>query len=227
MIEATDQSLKEWIGTVVQGADVRLTPPVDSGDSRVVSLYLMDLLPAPRASTSRRLPLQISLRYLVTAWDENPEDAHRVLGDLVFAAMEHPGFEVELGTLSTEAWAAFGVAPRPAFMLRLPLQIERPEPQVPHVHRPVEVRIAPAVSLSGLLVGPGDIPLGDVRVELPTLQLSTHTDAQGRFRFGAVPAEPSTKELRVRIKGSDRLVKVEHNRDAREPMVIRFETMEV
>ncbi len=227
MIEDADRRLKDWAKTVLEDAEISLGPPRALDSASVVSLYLTDILPAPRTSTSRRLPLQTSLRYLVTAWADKPETEHRQLGDLVFAAMEHPEFEVELAAQPAEFWLAFGIAPRPAFMLRLPVQVERPEPQIGRIRHPVEVRFSPAVSLAGRLVGPADVPLSGAQVELASLQLTTRTDATGRFRFAAVPAQPDTKELRIRLKGNERRVKVTHGADSAQPLVIRFDTMEV
>ena len=227
MIEDADRRLKDWAETVIGDAEVSLAPPRVAESKRVVSLYLTDILPAPRTSTSRRLPLQASLRYLVTAWSDDPETEHRQLGKLVFAAMEHPDFEVELAAQPAEFWLAFGIAPRPAFMLRLALQMERPEPHTGLVLYPPGVRVSPVVGLAGRLVGPHDIPLSGATIEVASLQLTTRTDAKGRFRFAAVPAQPDTKELCIRLKGTERRVKVAHGADSAQPLVIRFDTMEV
>ncbi len=227
MIGDADRHLKDWAVTVLGNAEVSLAPPREVKAKRLVSLYLTDILPAPRTSTSRRLPLQTSLRYLVTAWADDPETEHQLLGQLVFAAMEHPEFEVELAAQPAEFWLAFGIAPRPAFMLRLPVHMERPEPQTGRIRHPVDVRFSPAVSLAGLLVGPRDIPLSGAQIELASLQLTTRTDAKGRFRFAAVPAQPDTKELCIRLKGTERRVRVTHGAGSAQPLVIRFDTMEV
>lgn len=140
MIDRIDRLLKDWVGTVLEDTEVWLLPPRELADKRAVGLYLIDLLHTPPVHNSRRLALQISLRYLVTTWAEHPEDAHRMLGDLVFAAMEHTEFEVDLEPVPTELWSAFGLAPRPSFRLRLPLRRERPEPAIPRVRTPVEVK---------------------------------------------------------------------------------------
>ncbi|HZH77837.1 MAG TPA: hypothetical protein VEY88_17555, partial [Archangium sp.] len=48
------------------------------------------------------------------AGGDSPERAHHVLGQLVFAAMEEPEFEVDLAPLPVALWSALGVPPRPA-----------------------------------------------------------------------------------------------------------------
>jgi hypothetical protein len=61
---------------------------------------------------NHRPPLGISLRYLVTTWCENVKEAHRLLGDLMLAALEETKFEVEAIPAPVELWRAFGIAPR-------------------------------------------------------------------------------------------------------------------
>jgi hypothetical protein len=203
-----------------------LSLPREPVAAPLAAFYLLDLLHAPRTSDSRRLPLQLALRYLVATFAADPLASHRMLGTLAFAAMEHPGFEVELEGVPVGVWGALGLPPVPAFLLRVPLVMERPEPQVPLVRQPVELRVMPALSLSGRVVGPDDIPLSNARVDLPMLQASTHTDARGHFCFGAVPARPETKELRVRVRNTERSVQVRQGAGSAQPLLIRFDTTE-
>ncbi|MCU0518329.1 MAG: DUF4255 domain-containing protein, partial [Oscillatoria sp. Prado101] len=84
----------------------------------------------PPLRGSQRTPLQAAARYLVTTWAGTPEDAHRLLGDLLFAAMDSAAFQAELNPLPAAAWTAFGLPPQPSFVLRVPLQIARPQPPV-------------------------------------------------------------------------------------------------
>lgn len=225
MIQQVDQDLKEWVGSVVSGVDVSLGPPQDAGERLRVEVYLLDLLHTPPATGSRTPPLQISLRYLVTTWAETPEDAHRILGELVFAAMAHKTFEVELEPLSMQLWRALGVLPRPCFMLRVPLRMERPEPKGPRVRRPVEVQHTSLTSLSGVVVGPRDLPLPDARVELPALGLAVRTDSKGRFRFASVPTERPNLHVLVKAKGGEASAQVRSGRN-QEPLIIHFDVLE-
>lgn len=227
MIEEVGRRLQDWAKGLLHDAEVSLAAPGTADGKRVVGVYLTDILPAARTSRARRLPLQASLRYLVTAWAERVEAEHQLLGSVLFAAMEHPEFEVELTPQSAEFWRAFGIAPRPSFMLRLPVQVQRPEPPIARIRHPVEVRFSPAVSLAGLLLGPSDQPLSGAQVELLSLGLSTRTDTKGRFWFAAVPPEPETKELCIRLRGHERRVRVQHGGGGAHPLVIRFDTMEV
>ncbi len=116
MIDQVDGRLEDWIGTVLEGTNVSLAAPSGTETGRGIGLYLMELMHTPPPRGARRPPLQISLRYLVTTWAEKSEEAHRMLGELVFAAMEHPEFEVERDPVPVTLWTALGVAPRPSFM---------------------------------------------------------------------------------------------------------------
>jgi hypothetical protein len=228
LIEELDQRLKEWAEAIVPDVGVRFTPPNDSDAAPAIYLYLLDLVPeTPAASAGRTPPLQVGLRYLTTVRAESPQEAHRMLGHLVSAAMESPDFKVELDPPAAAFWSALGIVPRPAFMLRVPLRLPRPEPKVGRVRKPAEVHHSPLTSLVGVLLGPGELPVCDARVELGSPRLTTHTDSRGFFRFAAVPAEPSEKRLQIRAKGYEQTVTVEHVAGDRKPLVIHFEAMEV
>ncbi|WP_309893001.1 carboxypeptidase regulatory-like domain-containing protein [Archangium sp.] len=209
MIDEVDQRLRTWVGRVLGGAPVSLAVPDRETVDRGVGLYLLELGPAPPPRTARRPPLRVSLCYLVTAGAESPERAHHVLGELVFAAMEEPDFEVDLSPVPVAMWTALGVLPRPSFRLRVPLERERPMPVVPRVKVPLITRTVPSTALLGRVVGPGDLPITDAVVELPSMGLSARTDTWGRFRFASVPADTPLGRLEVRAKGAVLAVRAE------------------
>lgn len=222
MIEDVDQRLKDWVGTVLTGTAVSLLPPLDQTAEPLVGLYLLDLHPSPPAKGPRRRPLQILLRYLVTTSAQQPEEAHSMLYSLVFAAMEEPGFEVDLEPVSPSLWTAFGSLPRPAFMLRLPLRLARPQEEVKFIQAPIEMQHSPMAGMGGVLMGPDDIPIANARVELPAQHLTTRSDAHGRFWFAAVPAKPTVKHFRIQARGRDFAVEVERKADDQEPLIIHI-----
>jgi len=223
MIDQIDEQLRAWIRETLDVPPPSLSPPDDAQKDRGVNLYLLELVDKPPTRGTRRTPLQIALRYLVTTWADEPEEAHRLLGELVFAAMEKPDLEVELEPIPATTWAALGVKPRPSFVLRVPLQLERPEAAVKLVREPLVVQDAPSTSLRGIVLGPGDAPLARALVELPVLRVSTHTDARGQFEFSNVPGKPFTRRLYVRAKGRELDVTLEQTV---EPIVIRFDSFE-
>lgn len=222
VIDDVDQRLKDWVGTVLAGAVVSLSPPVDQGAEPLVGLYLLDLHPSPPARGPRRRPLQILLRYLVTTSAQQPEEAHSMLWALVFAAMEEPGFEVDLEPVSASLWTAFGALPRPAFMLRLPLRFARPQQDVKFIQAPIEMQHSPMTGMGGVLMGPDDMPVANARVELIAHHLATQTDTRGRFWFAAVPAKPTVKRIRIQARGRDFAVEAEHQAGDQEPLIIHI-----
>jgi hypothetical protein len=225
VIEQADKQLKEWVAEVLDGVDASFGPPSDSRSGRGVSLYLIDLVEKPPPRTTKRPPLQLSLRYLVTTWATEPEDAHRLLGKLVFDAMARPEFDVELDPLAPSVWAALQCAPRGSFVLRVPLRKDQPEIPVKPVLRPLRVQSSQIASLSGVVLGPGDEPVVRARVELPALEISTQTDLNGRFEFPFVPSDPPIRRLMVRAKGRQISVSGDAVTKSR-PLVIRFDPWE-
>lgn len=225
MAEEFDERLRSWISSEVPGAEVSLAAPKSQHSGRGVGLYLLELMQSPPPSTSKRPPLQLALRYLITAWSDKPEDAHEMLVGLMFAAMENRDFQVELEPIPLTVWTAFGVPPQPSFVLRMPLRQERPQPQTKLV-RELKIQSSPIVSFHGLLLGPGDVPLSDCRVEVPSLDLSTSTDRKGRFYFPGMPAA-GPKKLLIKAKGREMPVSSEDNYpDSKTPLVIHFSLLE-
>lgn len=205
MIDAIDRELQEWLKATVPKTTVSFAaPPAEAGDKPVVSCYLLALATAPPtrgAATGGPAPQQFALRYLISVSASVAEEAHRVLGPLVFAAMDRPGCEVELDMLPADLWLALGVVPRPSFMLRVPLRLARPEPSVGVVLHPIVINHSPLRSLIGRVVGPGDVPLAGARLDLPSLHLSTRSDHRGHFTFPPIPADPLPKELVITARG--------------------------
>src|SRR6266849_2112146 len=83
MVEEFDSRLKDWVGRAIQGVELSLAAPDAVKTGRGVGLYLLELIQSPPPSTSRRPPLQLTVRYLITAWSDKPEDAHQILVELM------------------------------------------------------------------------------------------------------------------------------------------------
>lgn len=228
MIDQVDQRLKDWIHATLSETDVSLAQPSDEMTGRCIGMYLMEVVRTPTArGNARRPPLQISLRYLVTSWAEDPEEAHRMLGELIFAAMEKSEFEVESDPSPVALWTAFNTAPRPSFVLRVPLRLERPQEKIPLVRKPPIIKNSPMVPLEGQILGPEGIPLKGARVEVPGLQISTSTDSRGRFAFSAVPVNPPLKRLIITFKGSEHVFSPEQPITEMAPLLIHLKELEV
>ncbi len=195
-----DDLLVTWAREILPGSEPLLTPPGTASGQSAVNLYLLALAASPPLRGPEPTPLQLMARYLVTAWDADPTQAHTMLDALVFNAMRHPLFEVDLTPLSYELWAGFQMNPQLAFVLCIPVVVVDPVPQVPIVREPPTLSGIPMVTLRGILLGPGEIPLANARVEYPSLQRTVRTNAQGEFTLRGLPAEPRTKALRIKAK---------------------------
>lgn len=198
-----DQRLQEWIGNLARPAKVFLAAPSEMEGKSGVSLHLLELVTTPPPRGVHRPPLSISLRYLITTWIEDVAQAHRLLGELMFAAMEEQEFEVEQHPLPLLAWQTLGVAPRPAVLLKVPLHKPRPDKLAPRVRGKMSVRFGGMRPLQGQVFGPGRVPIMAATVTLPLLQMTARTDYQGRFHFAAVPTEPPVTELQVNARGRE------------------------
>jgi hypothetical protein len=226
VIHETDHQLTDWIGTVLQDTTVVLTPPGTVSDGRGVSLYLMELAPSPPLRGTERPPLQVELRYLITTWAESPDEAHRLLGELLFAALERNDVDVELRPLTGDIWSALNMAPVPSFVLRVPLRRERPIPPAPRVRTPLRIEPVTLGPLAGIVLLPDGTPLSGARVELAALELNTRTDGRGRFRFPSVPAGYEGSPLHVTAKGRTVIAAPPTADTPQRTMVVRFDTGE-
>jgi carboxypeptidase family protein len=227
MIERIGQEIRDWIGSIITGAEVVLGLPSDDSQRAQVGLYLMDLSQTNRARVGKLTPFKINLRYLVMVRSPQAEEAQRLLGELIFAALQKlekgpPEFEVVVEPLPVEAWAALGAAPQPSFFLRAPLRLERPEPALPIVTEPVVLQPSPMRMLSGMVLESGGMPIMGARVELLTLGIATRTDEMGRFRFAGVPSNGQLKLL-ARAKGQTKEVNYSVGD---EPLEIRLHLLE-
>ncbi len=220
--EADDQ-LKDWAGQVLKGVRVSFAAPAESSDAEQISFHLLEIAQDPPARTLRRAPLQVRLRYLVTTTAKEPSAAHRLLGELLFAALARTDVEVDEAPVPVDVWAALKVAPRAAFMLQVPFTRELPEVRGPLVTKPMVQRAVVGSALHGVVLGPQDFPLANATVEVPSLSLSAKCDPKGRFTFANVPSSPPV-QLRVRAKGDVQTFTAPASLDG--PMTIRFQLKE-
>jgi len=222
MIHEVDELIEAWVGEVVD-AKISFGCPDEPPDEPGVQIYLLGVALRPPLRERPLPPLELSLRYLITTWPNSAKDAHRQLGELAFAAMEHDAFEVELEPLTAAEWSALHCIPRPALVVRAPAKRERPAPHAKLVRHPIVVEQSPAVTVSGRVVGPGDVPLSGARVEIPALGLATRSDSHGGFAFRTVPAEPRTRRFRVNAKGRQVVLDTDLGITPDQPLVVRFD----
>jgi hypothetical protein len=202
VITAADGRLSAWASELLPKVTLSFDAPAAGREGEGVSLYLYELAPGPEQPAAGGR-LQASLRYLVTTWAVTTERAHELLGTLLLAALQEPGFEVDPQPAAAGLWTALRLVPQPSFTLWLPVRQELGRPVAAPVRRPLELRATGLAPLDGTVLGPDQAPLAGANVELPALQLAAITDWRGRFSFPAVPAEPLPKELLVKARGRE------------------------
>jgi hypothetical protein len=219
MLDDVDRFLAEWLAEATGGAQIEIAPPSASSSHAVLSLHLLDLLPSEPTSGPRRHPLQLSLRYLVSAHAAQASEAHALLGRAAFAALEHPQIQPEFKVIDSDLWRAFGVAPQPGFFLRVPVGLVEPVSEAPPVRFPAEIRVGGIRALRGRVVGPARERLARATVTLPDLNLVTETDENGEFSFPGIPSEPSVRRLGVAARGRQSETEVSLSAD---PLIVGF-----
>jgi hypothetical protein len=223
MIDEVDQQLSSWVEEVLPGASVTFEGPATA--THDVGLYLFELADLPPARGEERPPLQVRLGYLVTTSGSDVGLAHKRLGTLLFAALKHPGWEVRFPGDTAELWRAVGEPPRAGFILAVPLRQPVVAEPAPPVRGPLRVQGTTSRAMEGVVVGPGDVPISDAFVEIPSLALTTRSDGRGRFRFAAVPTSPAEQHLRVRAKAREFPFTVDSSKPP--PFVLRLDLAKV
>lgn len=227
MIDGVDERLERWCKEHAPHAKVSFVPPAAPAKEAGVCFQLFELTPdASARSMKDPAPLKIKLGYVVSTWAEDLKEMHRLLGVLVLAAMENPDWEVEASP-PPALWSAFGWTGRPAFCLRVPLQQERPQRQVPKVRSHLVLKQSPMRSLYGRVLGPNQVAIMGASVAIPALGQLTRTDHEGRFVFPAVPSDPPVRLIRVNAKGREVSIQPEQPLAPDRPLILQLNESEI
>jgi hypothetical protein len=237
VIHQVDAALRKWCDAALKrlkpSADfaVFVGPPNRAPDGPHVGLHLLDVRPGSPRLNTRQPIVEIVTRYAVTAYNaDDATESHRILGELLLSILETPALpdggspdallkiEADLVSLQPADWLAFGVPPRPAFLIRVPIHRARALPDAPTVTEGIDVDWRSLRRLSGTVLGPNDVPLPGAEVRLNALGLTAYTDPAGRFQIASVPASEEDIQLDVRFNGRERQVSAKPGR----PIVIRL-----
>lgn len=225
-LTGADKRLRSWIGPVAGDVPVSFGVPADGGEDASITAYLIGLEPTTKlgGDSHRPAPVVVRLRYLVCADAPDPRRALELLDSVLEAALDAAGLEVDLTPMPVETWLALGVRPRPAFTVRLSAQHAREAEKTPVVRVPLRLTGATIRSLTGRLLGPGDVALAGSEVTLAATGATSRTSPSGAFVFRTVPAGPGPIRLAVRAKG--RAFTVEVDPAEAEPVVVRCDLSE-
>ena len=199
MFDEIDKKPENWVIEVVSGLKISFDISADELDKSDVCIYLLDVSPAPPGRGVRLPPLQIMLRYLVFPCGSDPKETHQLLGKLLISALENGEFEIENKPPPIEIWQAFGIVPKPAHTSVVPFKYERKEKLAPNVRYPLTIKQTVLENLQGK-VSVNQIPMADVKIDIPLLKIYTKTDNRGFFQFSSLPSQPTDKNLLIRVK---------------------------
>ena len=204
MNERIDDRISSWVRKALPGVAVTVgAPSADGLGERGVSLYLWQLRPKPPLGSVRHDVLQVSLEYLVRTWAPDPSDAHEMLLELAYSAMQEPGFEVDLEPLDPSVWLALGVPPEPAIRLTVPSQRTIAARRARPVLHPLGVTATALSSLSGWVRSPDGSPSPAPGSRSLAIDRRSRTGADGRFRLDAIPTGTTPLRVRVSAKGKE------------------------
>jgi hypothetical protein len=223
VIDEVDQEVTRWVEDVLPGVSVTLDGPAAA--TADVGLHLFEIADLPPARGEERPPLQVRLGYLVTTSGSDMALAHNRLGKLLFEALAHPDWGVRFVGDIADFWSASGVSPRAGFVLTVPLRQPVETKPAPPVQVPLRVQGVGSRAMEGVVLGPGDVPISDAFIEIPSLGLTTRSDTRGRFRFAAVPTAPAKQQLRVRAKAREFPFTVDSSKPS--PFVLRLDLAKV
>lgn len=114
MFQDTSTRLVSWINQVAGESIATLGHLAPSAGGHRVGLSLLDVRPHASRPGAK---VDVTLRYLVTVSASVATDAHRLLGQLTFAAMTHREFQVDRDPLPIEFWLAHALPPQPSLVV--------------------------------------------------------------------------------------------------------------
>jgi hypothetical protein len=223
-IQDANAKLCKWAEEACPGAHATLNPPgaESQPNGSGISIYLLEVGAWPAVLSGARPPLQLYLRYLVTAQDGDTQKQHEILNALAFSALDS-NLHLESEAFPVTLWPALGIRPQPSLLLRVAIQRERETPAVNLVRQMPELTIMPASELLGVVMDSNERPLERCSVEVLPFNLSTDTDCQGRFRFAVVPRYSSGVAIRVRSPLGEHLFPLESGAQLASPLKLRID----
>lgn len=228
MIDEVDHVLKKWIASVID-SKYEITfhaPQANAGQSAVIA-YLYHMENDMPRSTAREIPLQIMLTYLLLVQTEDPLEAHRILGNLLFAAKARSDLEVDFPVLPATYWQAFGIPPAPYFCLRVPLRMDREQQQIPRVKSAPQINIASTQMIDGLILGPADIPIAGAKITLNNSNSIAYSNNNGLFSINADAKSKQNFNCLIHAKGKQFSISVPIPETQQAPLTIHLDNLEV
>ncbi len=202
MIDEIDRRLKEWIATVINSQlAITFEHPGTQQNQSAVSVYLYGMESSTSNSTTREIPVQIALSYLLTVQSDDQVESHKYLGKILYAAKSQSDMEVGFPALPAQFWQAMGTAPLPHFSLHVPLVIPRETEHCPTIKARPHIGVSSIIQITGIVVGPLDQPIPDAKIILPHSKKVTYTDNKGLFSITADANSQRAFNCKIDAKG--------------------------
>lgn len=220
MIDEIDRRLKEWITTVIDSQlAITFEHPGTKKDQSAISVYLYGMEYSTPNSTTREIPLQIALSYLLTVQSDDQVESHKYLGKILYAARSQSDMEVGFPALPAQFWQAMGIAPLPHFSLRVPLMMTREVEHCPVIKTQPHIGISTITHITGIVVGPLDQPIPGAKIILPHSKTVIYTDNKGEFSTTADANSQRTFNCKVDAKGKQFSISVPMQQILKTPRV--------
>jgi len=205
--------VEEWVRPAIgPEVEVRIGDTGDPGlsDGKAVVLTLIDIAPFPAARRGAApAPLQLRARYLVSVLGFDATERGQCLAELAFQAGPLIRVELDPSPPGPAFWRALGTPARPALIASVLLERERRTRPAPRVREPLVTQWSPARPLTGVVLGPRDIPIAGALVEVEGSPLTTYSNHRGEFAFRSVPGAKPPPTLVVTAKGTHLRVRVD------------------
>lgn len=167
-------------------------------------------------------PLRLRTRCLVAAG--GPLDvAVDLIDRVLLAAAGEDRYRLVPEPVPADLWGHPPV-PRPAVLIDVPVRIAVPAPQAHRVTAELHLDGGPVRTITGRLVGPGDVALPGMTVASPATGTSVLTDPRGGF---ALPGQPGGRSVLLHLSGRGLRLQVEVAPEATPPVVVHCPIEEV
>ena len=91
----------------------------------------------------------------------------------------------------------------------------------------VDLSASTVVTISGIVVGPGDLPIVNARVEYSATGAVTRTDKKGHFHLVATPPSSMvSSQFLIQAKGREQAISLKPKEMKNQPVVIHFDVLE-
>lgn len=194
-VDQVTRKLVAWLGTVAPDLPCSSAPEPGDPPSNAPAMRVTLSRIRPGAATANpAAPIELQLDYLCSVMNPASPTVQRALGEIAFAAL---------------ATGAYGVAEAESGMLGLVLTARLARDRTPERGPPIRERLRPTLrpldSLSGVLLGPGDIEIANASIWLRGHATGRSVSGpDGRFTLSVDTGAKRDLALTVEINGKQR-----------------------